>query len=93
FLQVRGIFIRCAVSPHWWCLIGGTVPPSHHQSGGLFPIRCCRMKALLGFQDAWEVVKKGYTLSKDDTILSKHDKEIIVKTKKKDQQALTFIYQ
>ncbi|RDX60559.1 hypothetical protein CR513_61288, partial [Mucuna pruriens] len=39
FLQVRGIFIRCVVSPHWWCLIGGTVLPSHHQSGGLFPIR------------------------------------------------------
>ncbi|RDX84565.1 hypothetical protein CR513_34368, partial [Mucuna pruriens] len=34
-----GIFIRCVVSPHWWCLIGGTVLPSHHQSGGLFPIR------------------------------------------------------
>ncbi|RDX71413.1 hypothetical protein CR513_49249, partial [Mucuna pruriens] len=39
FLQVRGIFIRCVVSPHWWCLIGGTVLPSHHQSGDLFPIR------------------------------------------------------
>ncbi|RDX79107.1 hypothetical protein CR513_40509, partial [Mucuna pruriens] len=39
FLQVRRIFIRCAVSLHWWCLIGGTVPPSHHQSGDLFPIR------------------------------------------------------
>ncbi|RDX67239.1 hypothetical protein CR513_53913, partial [Mucuna pruriens] len=38
-LQVREIFIRCDVSPHWWCLIGGTVLPSHHQSGGLFPIR------------------------------------------------------
>ncbi|RDX98980.1 hypothetical protein CR513_18034, partial [Mucuna pruriens] len=35
---------------------------------------CCRMKVLLGSQDAWEVVEK-------------------VKTKKKDQQALTFIYQ
>ncbi|RDY10948.1 hypothetical protein CR513_04456, partial [Mucuna pruriens] len=39
FLQVRRIFIYCAVSPHWWCLIGGTVPPSNHQSDGLFPIK------------------------------------------------------
>ncbi|RDX63833.1 hypothetical protein CR513_57685, partial [Mucuna pruriens] len=39
FLQVRGIFIHCVVSPHWWCLIGGTVLPSHHQKGDLFHIR------------------------------------------------------
>ncbi|RDX99306.1 hypothetical protein CR513_17649, partial [Mucuna pruriens] len=51
------------------------------------------MKALLGSQDAWEVVKEGYTLPKDVTILSQYEKEILVKTKKKDQQALTFIYQ
>ncbi|RDX98858.1 hypothetical protein CR513_18170, partial [Mucuna pruriens] len=39
FLQVRGIFIRYVVSSHWWCLICGTVLPSHHQKGDLFPIR------------------------------------------------------
>ncbi|RDY02990.1 hypothetical protein CR513_13486, partial [Mucuna pruriens] len=54
---------------------------------------CCRMKALLDFQDAWEIVEKGYTLPEDVTILSQHEKEILVKTKKKDQQELTFIYQ
>ncbi|RDX59114.1 hypothetical protein CR513_61909, partial [Mucuna pruriens] len=54
---------------------------------------CRRMKALLDSQDAWEVVEKSYTLPEDVTILSQHEKEILVKTKKKDQQALTFIYQ
>ncbi|RDX99862.1 hypothetical protein CR513_17013, partial [Mucuna pruriens] len=43
--------------------------------------------------NAWEVVEKGNTLLEDVTILSQNEKEILVKTKKKDQQALTFIYQ
>ncbi|RDX86624.1 hypothetical protein CR513_32018, partial [Mucuna pruriens] len=51
------------------------------------------MKILLGFQDAWEVVEKSYTFPEDVAILSQNEKEILVKTKKKDQQALTFIYQ
>ncbi|RDX88786.1 hypothetical protein CR513_29566, partial [Mucuna pruriens] len=45
---------------------------------------CCRMKTLLGSQDAWEVVEKGYTLPGDVTILSQNEKEILVKMKKKD---------
>ncbi|RDX62998.1 hypothetical protein CR513_58614, partial [Mucuna pruriens] len=40
-----------------------------------------------------KATKKGYTLPEDVIILSQHEKEILVKTKKKDQQALTFIYQ
>ncbi|RDX94310.1 hypothetical protein CR513_23321, partial [Mucuna pruriens] len=53
---------------------------------------CHRMKVLLSSQDAWEVVKKGYTLPKDMAILSQNEKEILMKTKKH-QQTLTFIYQ
>ncbi|RDX59738.1 hypothetical protein CR513_61832, partial [Mucuna pruriens] len=51
------------------------------------------MKALLGSQDAWKVMEKGYILPEDVTILSQHEKEILVNTKKKDQHVLTFIYQ
>ncbi|RDX61116.1 hypothetical protein CR513_60679, partial [Mucuna pruriens] len=54
---------------------------------------CRRMKILLGSQDAKEVVEKCYILPKDVAILSQNEKEILVKTKKKDRQALTFIYQ
>ncbi|RDX89868.1 hypothetical protein CR513_28338, partial [Mucuna pruriens] len=43
FLQVRRIYtLRCVttlVMPYWWYLTDGTVPPSHHQKGDLFPIR------------------------------------------------------
>ncbi|RDX91463.1 hypothetical protein CR513_26551, partial [Mucuna pruriens] len=51
------------------------------------------MKALLVTQDAWGVLEKGYTFPEDVAILSQNEKKILVKTKKKDQQALTFIYQ
>ncbi|RDX69516.1 hypothetical protein CR513_51364, partial [Mucuna pruriens] len=45
------------------------------------------MKILLGSQDAWKIVEK------DVAILSQNEKKILVKMKKKGQQALIFIYQ
>ena len=44
------------------------------------------MKALLGSQDVWEIVNKGYTSPIEE-------KDALVKIKKKDQQTLALIHQ
>ena len=52
------------------------------------------MKALLGSQDAWEVMEEGYTQHEnEDSLLQNKNKTLLKKKKKKDRQTLTFICQ
>ena len=51
------------------------------------------MKALLGSQDAWEVVEKGYKESQDETTLSTTQRDLLKDMRKREKKALTIIYQ
>ncbi|XP_070016986.1 uncharacterized protein [Nicotiana sylvestris] len=54
---------------------------------------CLRMKVILGSQDVWEIVDRGYAKLDNEDALPHNEKEVLAKTRKKDQQALTLIHQ
>ena len=54
---------------------------------------CFRIKAVLGTQDVWEIVEKGYEQPQNENTLSQNEKDALAKLKKKNQQALTLIHQ
>nr|XP_029118029.1 uncharacterized protein LOC114913563 [Elaeis guineensis] len=52
-----------------------------------------QMKALLGSQDIWEVVEKGYEEPQDDRAQMAAQRTALVDQRKKDKKTLYFIYQ
>ncbi|GJV91633.1 copia-type polyprotein [Tanacetum coccineum] len=54
---------------------------------------CIRIKALLGSHDVWGIVKKGVEKVDDEDSLSATQRVELEKARKKDQSALTIIYQ
>ncbi|XP_009790416.1 acid phosphatase 1-like [Nicotiana sylvestris] len=54
---------------------------------------CLRMKVILGSQDVWEIVDRRYAKPDNEEALPQNEKEVLAKTRKKDQQALTLIHQ
>ncbi|XP_070019488.1 uncharacterized protein [Nicotiana sylvestris] len=51
------------------------------------------MRAILGSQDVWEIVDTGYAKPDNEEALPQNEKDVLAKTRKKDQQALTLIHQ
>ena len=42
------------------------------------------MKAILGSQDVWDIVDKGYTKPANEETFPSNEKEVLLKTRKKD---------
>ncbi|XP_059629298.1 uncharacterized protein LOC132271820 [Cornus florida] len=54
---------------------------------------CIHMKEILGAQDVWEVVSKGYDEPEDEATLSQAEKDVLQAMRKKDQKAVMTIHQ
>ena len=51
------------------------------------------MKVILGSQDVWDIVDKGYTKHANEESFPSNEKDLLLKTRKKDQHAFTLIHQ
>nr|XP_019702336.1 uncharacterized protein LOC109505004 [Elaeis guineensis] len=51
------------------------------------------MKALLGSQDIWDIVERGYEEAREAYTLTVQQREVLRDKRKKDKKALYFIYQ
>ncbi|XP_020688719.2 uncharacterized protein LOC110104092 [Dendrobium catenatum] len=52
-----------------------------------------KMKALLGAQDVWEMIEKGYKEPQDESSLSQAQKDSLRDSRKRDKKALYLIFQ
>ena len=50
-------------------------------------------EALLGSQDVWKIVEKGYKEQQDETTLSSNQRDFLKDMRKRDKKALITIYQ
>ncbi|XP_026452242.1 uncharacterized protein LOC113352660 [Papaver somniferum] len=51
------------------------------------------MNVLLGSQDAWEIIEKGYVELEDEAALPQNEKDMLHISRKRDKRALFLIYQ
>ncbi|CAH9092344.1 unnamed protein product [Cuscuta europaea] len=66
------------------------VPPLKKENYDNWTIR---MKAILGSEDVWDMVEEGFEEPDDINALNQNQKNALRSTKKKDQKALSIIYQ